>query len=100
MQLASIVTLLPNVTLPNNTTLTSSVTSCPASTVPRISKRAGSMTVTPASINCSTWRNWQARSKRASCTRLFAPSTSTGSAHVTVFTGRPSATAKPTQSVK
>ena len=57
-QFAPMRTPSPSSTRPSNTQLTSISTSLPQASAPRTSKRAGSASVTPASISASACARW------------------------------------------
>ena len=100
MQFAPMRTPSAKSTSPSKTQLTSISTSLPQRNVPRTSSRAGSARRTPASINASACKRWKRRSRSASCTGLFTPSTSVSLGAALATTGTPSATACATTSVR
>jgi hypothetical protein len=100
MQLAPMRTPSPSTTVPSKMQLMSISTSRPHSRLPRTSRRAGSMTVTPASVRLRAMLRWWMRSSSASWVLLLTPRVSSKASGWVVTTSRPSATAMAMMSVR
>ena len=99
-QLGPIFTPLPSRTVPSKTQPTSMDTSRPHSSVPRMSMRSGSASMTPLSVRRSARLRWWRRSRKASWVLLLTPSVSHSASGCAVTTPVPSATAAAITSVR